>query len=100
MKLFSKYKVDKSLLFMMLLFCIISITTIYSAEVLSGDTSFLYIKQFLWYIAGFIVVIFIMTLGNHVLIKKVFFFISSEIFFLYFYLFLQDQLMMPNVGLK
>lgn len=73
MKLFSKYKVDKSLLFMMLLFCIISITTIYSAEVLSSDTSFLYIKQFLWYIAGFIVVIFIMTLGNHVLIKKSFF---------------------------
>lgn len=74
MKQISKYKIDTIFIILMVLFCIISIATIYSAEVLNGDTSFLYIKQLLWYIAGFVIILFIMTIGNHFLIKKSFYF--------------------------
>ncbi len=84
----SKYKVEKYLIVMMLIFSIISVITIYSAETLSASNPSLYIKQLLWYLCGFIVVFFIMFLGNHILIKKSFYlYIIGNIFLVLLLLF-------------
>lgn len=84
----SKYKVEKSLVVMMLLFAFISILTIYSAESLSGSEHILYLKQFLWYLLGFMFVFFMMFVGNHFFIKKSFYFyIFGNIFLLCLLLF-------------
>lgn len=74
MKQVSNYKIDKSFIFFTILFLFISVFTIYSAEVLSGDKPILYIKQLLWYGAGTILILFIMTIKNNFLIQKSFIF--------------------------
>ena len=55
MKNISKYKIDNSLLVILILFATISIITIYSAQSLLG-TSYqdLYLRQIMWYVIGFI----------------------------------------------
>ena len=54
MKNISKYKVDKGILIPMILFAIISVVTIYSAQSLLGaDMQNLALKQVVWYILGF-----------------------------------------------
>lgn len=58
---------------MIIIFAIISVITIYSAELLSTNSPSLYIKQILWYICGFILVFFLMFIGNDFLIKKSFY---------------------------
>jgi len=63
MKNISKYKVDTSILIMMILLAIISVVTIFSAGALI-DNNTLYIKQIIWYILGFIVAYIIMSVGN------------------------------------
>ena len=68
----SKYKVEKSLIFIMILFFIISIITIYSAGSLDGDNANLYMKQLMWYVCGIILVFFIMFVGNDFFIKNSF----------------------------
>lgn len=73
MKQISKYKVDRVLLLIILLFMIISIITIYSAEKMSGNP-ILYMKQLLWYMAGWIIVFVILSLKNHFFIKNSFYF--------------------------
>ena len=61
MKELSKYKVDKLLLIPIILFVIISVVTIYSAQTLLGsDMQNLALKQAIWYIVGFIIAYFIM----------------------------------------
>lgn len=74
MKQISKYKVDNSFIFIILLFCIISVFTIYSAEVLSSNMQNLYLKQILWYVAGLVIILFVMSIGNQFLVKKSFYF--------------------------
>ena len=70
MKKISKYKVDKTILLSIIVFAIISILTIYSAEqLISADN--LAFKQALWYVAGFGLAYFIMFLGNEFIIKNV-----------------------------
>jgi len=63
MKKISKYKVDFTLILILLMFVAISLITIYSAQSLI-DNNTLMLKQLLWYIAGFVLIYFIMFIGN------------------------------------
>ncbi len=72
MKNISKYKVDKGIILSIILFAVISIISIYSAQsLLDGDMQNLYLKQIIWYIIGFIFAYFIMFIGNDAIIKKI-----------------------------
>lgn len=72
MKKISKYKVDTYILILLLIFAVISVITIASAEtLLSSDMNGLYLKQIMWYIIGFIVAYFIMFIGNDTIYKNV-----------------------------
>lgn len=73
MKNTSKYKVDMSIVLCIVLFAIISIVTIGSAEKLLSEPANLVLKQTLWYVVGFIFVFIIMFIGNHLLYKNVWF---------------------------
>ena len=70
MKNISKYKVDMSIILCIILFAIISVITIGSAEHLLDESSNLVIKQVIWYIVGFALVFFVMFIGNHLLYKN------------------------------
>ena len=72
MKNISKYKVDKGILITLIIFAIISILTIYSAQnLLTSDMQNLYLKQILWYSIGFVLAYLIMFIGNDIIIKKI-----------------------------
>ena len=75
MKKISKYKIDSGILISIILFAIISVITISSAQVLLDDTmQNLALKQLLWYGIGFILAYFIMFIGNEFLYKNVWIF--------------------------
>ena len=65
----SKYKVDISLIIILFVFITISLITIYSSQSLISNHT-LAIKQLLWYIAGFILIYFIMFIGNDYIYKN------------------------------
>ena len=70
MNYISKYKVEVSIIIPLILFGIISVLTIYSANnILPSNLEDIYIKQIIWYILGFGVAYFIMYIGIEVLIK-------------------------------
>lgn len=72
MKKVSKYKVDKYILIPLILFAIISILTINSAEeLLPSYLDGLAIKQAMWYIIGFVLAYFIMFIGNSFIYKNI-----------------------------
>ena len=73
MKNISKYKVDLSIVLCIILFAIISIVTIGSAEQLLTESSNLVLKQIIWYVIGFIFVLFVVFIGNHLLYKNAWF---------------------------
>ena len=60
MKNTSKYKVDISIVLCIVLFAFISIVTIGSAEKLLDESTNLVLKQIIWYVIGFIFVLFVM----------------------------------------
>ncbi len=65
MKNISKYKLDKTILIPILIFAFISIITLYGAKsILPSTMSHLMTNQIIWYIAGFILIYLIMTIGN------------------------------------
>lgn len=65
MKNISKYKIDKSILFPIFLFFIISIITLYGAKsILPSSMSHLMTNQVIWYIVGFVLAYIVMTVGN------------------------------------
>ena len=66
----SKFKIDISILVCIVLFAIISIVTIGSAGKLLTDEANLVFKQILWYGVGFILIGFIMFIGNKFLYKN------------------------------
>ena len=66
----SKYKIDISILICIILFAVISIVTIGSAEKLLDENTNLVLKQILWYIVGFVLIFFIMFIGNKFLYKN------------------------------
>lgn len=68
----SKFKIDKGILLSVILFAIISVATIFCAQsLLSESMQNLYIRQTIWYIAGFLLTLIMMFIGNENLIKKV-----------------------------
>lgn len=69
----SKYKVDKSIIISIFLFFIISLTTIYGAQISLNIESNLFIKQILWFGLGFVIAYMIMMIGNKYIIKHVWF---------------------------
>ena len=72
MKNISKYKVDKGILIAVIIFAIISVVTIYSAQgLLAKDMQNLYTKQIMWYGIGFVVAYLIMFIGNDFIIKHI-----------------------------
>jgi len=73
MKNISKYKIDISIVLCIIIFAIISIVTIGSAERLLDESTNLAFKQTLWYISGFIIAFFIVFIGNHILYKNTWF---------------------------
>lgn len=65
MKNISKYKMDKSILIPILIFAFISIITLYGAKsILPSTMDHLVNNQIIWYIAGFILIYIVMTIGN------------------------------------
>ena len=66
----SKFKIDISILVCIILFAIISIVTIGSAQELLTDETNLIFKQIMWYGVGFILIGFIMFIGNKFLYKN------------------------------
>jgi len=72
MKNISRFKVDKGILLAVVIFAIISVITIYSAQgLLAKDMQNLYTKQIMWYGIGFIVAYLIMFIGNDFIIKHI-----------------------------
>lgn len=70
MKTISKFKVDIFILLCLLLFAVISIITVGSAERLLPDSNNLVIRQIIWYIIGIILILIIMFIGNDFLLKN------------------------------
>ena len=70
MKNNSKFKIDISILVCIILFAIISTITIGSAQKLLTDETNLIFKQIMWYGVGFILIGFIMFIGNKFLYKN------------------------------
>lgn len=64
MKDTSKYHFDKTILLIILFFAIISVLSIYSAEQILSDINYYYIKQIIWYVIGFLMILIIMKYGN------------------------------------
>lgn len=72
MKNISKYKVDTGLLIALILFVIISIATIYSAQsLLPSYMHDLALRQLIWYIIGFMIAYFIMFIGNDYIYRNI-----------------------------
>ena len=71
LKNISKYKIDNGILIALILFALISVVTILSAQNLL-DSSFnnLYLRQIMWYVVGFILSYFIMFIGNNFFLKN------------------------------
>ena len=70
MKSISKYKIDISILICIILFCIISLITIGSAQKLLTDETNLVLKQIMWYGVGFGLIGIVMFFGNKFLYKN------------------------------
>lgn len=74
MKHISKYHVDPYLWIPMILFAVISIVTIYSAQTLLPNTmQDLALKQLMWYIIGFLIAFGILFIGNEFILKNAWF---------------------------
>ncbi len=72
MKNISKYKVDRWILIPMILFAMISILTIYSAQsMLPSYMHDLAFRQLIWYIIGFGLAYFIMFIGNDFIYRNI-----------------------------
>lgn len=71
MKSVSRFKIDKLILIPLIIFSILSIITIYSAQsLLPSSMSYLALKQGIWYIVGFIIMFLIISLGNEFIYKN------------------------------
>lgn len=70
-----KFKLDFSILSIILIFAVISITTIYSASsYISSDMGNLVLKQSMWYIVGFAIVFLILKIKNSFFYEHAFLF--------------------------
>lgn len=74
MKNISKYKVNKSIVFPIVIFAIISILTLYGAKsILPSTMNHLVTNQIVWYFIGFFLSYIVMTIGNTYLYRISFF---------------------------
>ena len=88
MKNISKYKVEYGILIPLIIFAIISITTVYSAQNLLPEySSNLYLKQLIWYVLGFGIAYFIMFIGNKFLYNSAYILYVSNVILLILVLF-------------
>lgn len=72
MKKISKYQVDPLILISIIVMAIISVITIYSAQsLLPTYLHDLALKQFVWYLVGFVVAYFIMFIGNQYIYRHI-----------------------------
>ena len=92
MKNTSKYKVDISIVLCIVLFAFISIVTIGSAEKLLDESTNLVLKQIIWYVIGFIFVLFVMFIGNHLLYKNSWFLYAFGVLLLILVLFFGKEI--------
>ena len=74
MKVKSKYKIDIAVLLCIIMFFIISIVTISSAQNLLIKETNLVTKQIIWYAVGFLLIFLIMFVGNKFLYKNAYIF--------------------------
>lgn len=75
MKNISKYKIDRTLLVPILIFAMISIVTIYSAQnLLSSNLQDLALRQTIWYIIGSGVIFFTLFIGNDFIFRNIWIF--------------------------
>ena len=82
MKSSSRYAIDLGIILSIIIFAIISIITIGSAEkLLPGETN-LMLKQTIWYIISFIAAFIVMTLGNNFIYKNAWILYSIGVIFL------------------
>ena len=70
MKSMSKYKIDISILICIILFAVVSVVSIGSAQKLLSDETNLVFKQIMWYTIGFGLIGLITFLGNKFLYKN------------------------------
>ena len=70
MKNISKHKIDITILICIFLFAIISTISIGSAEKLLINSNNLIFRQIMWYSIGFILIFFVMFIGNNYLYKN------------------------------
>lgn len=71
MKHVSRFKIDKLILFPLIIFSILSVLCIYSAQsLLPSHMNYLAMKQALWYIVGYGIMILIIILGNEFIYKN------------------------------
>ena len=70
MKSSSRYAVDLGILFSIIIFAIVSIITIGSAQKLLPSETNLMVKQTVWYLVSFGLAFVVMTLGNNFLYKN------------------------------
>ena len=70
MKSSSRYAVDLGILFSIIIFAIVSIITIGSAQKLLPSETNLMVKQIVWYLVSFGLAFVVMTLGNNFLYKN------------------------------
>lgn len=71
MKKFLNYKIDYFYIFSIILFMFVSIITINSSNKLLINIDNLAIKQFVWYIVGFILIFFIIKIKNNFIYKHI-----------------------------
>lgn len=81
-------KIDKRILLLLIIFSAISVVTIYLSESLLVEVNNYYIKQIIWYVIGFILIFFILKIGNKNIYKYAwaFYIISNILLFLLLFL--------------
>lgn len=69
MNIKKSYKVNYKLLFIMIIFFIISLLSLYSADIINSSVNNILYKQLLWIIVGLFLIKIITTIGNNTIIK-------------------------------
>ena len=68
-----KFKYDKQLLFILFIFIIISLISVYSAETILNENNNFFVKQAIWYSLGIFLIFLIIYIGNDIFYKYSFY---------------------------
>ena len=69
MNIKKSYKINYKLLIIMLIFFIISLLSLYSADIINTGVNNIMYKQLIWFIIGFLLIKIINNIGNNTIIK-------------------------------